>query len=60
MLLPDVNEPPLTLPLTCDVGEFILKGADVSDVNVEEWPELRHGHTHPGDGDVCQAAAAVH
>lgn len=47
-------------PLTCDVGQLVLQDADVGHVDVEEGSELGHGHAHPGDGDVSQAAAAVH
>lgn len=46
--------------LTSDVGELILQGADVGHVDVEEGAELGHDHAYPGDGDVCQATAAVH
>lgn len=47
-------------PLTCNVGELILQGADVGHVNIKEGAELGHGHANPGDGDVRQATAAVH
>lgn len=47
-------------PLTCNVGELVLQGADISHINVEEGAELGHSHADPGDGDVCQATAAVH
>lgn len=46
--------------LTSDVGELVLQGADVGHVDVEEGAELGHDLAYPGDGDVCQAAAAVH
>lgn len=47
-------------PLTCHVGELVLQGADVGHIDVEEGAELGHSHANPGDGDVCQATAAVH
>lgn len=47
-------------PLTCYVGELVLQGADIGHINIEEGAELGHGHADPGDGDVCQATAAVH
>lgn len=46
--------------LTGDVGELVLQRADVCNVDVEERAELGHGHPDAGDGDVGQAAAAVH
>lgn len=46
--------------LTCNVGELVLQGADIGHINVEEGAELGHRHADPGDGDVCQATAAVH
>lgn len=46
--------------LTSNVGELIFQGVDVSHVDVEEGAELGYDHAYPGDGDVCQATAAVH
>lgn len=45
--------------LTSNVGELVLQGADVCHIDVEERAELWNDHTYPGDGDVCQATAAV-
>lgn len=47
-------------PLTGDVGELVLQGADIGHVYVEKRTKLGHGHADPWDGDVGQAAAAVH
>lgn len=48
-----------TVRLTSNVGELVLQGADVSYVDVEEGAKLGHDHAYTGDGDVCQATAAV-
>lgn len=46
--------------LTCNVGELVLQGTDVSHIDVEEGSELGHRHAYPGDRNVGQATAAVH
>lgn len=46
--------------LTRHVGELVLQRTDICDVDVEERAELGHRHADAGDGDVGQAAAAVH
>lgn len=46
--------------LTRNIGKFILQGADVGYINVEEGAELRDSHAYPRNGDVRQATAAVH